>query len=171
MAYDAYLYIKGVEGESTAKIDPKPATSDKAPMEIFSFSFGASNPASFGTQGGGAGTGKVSMSSFNIMKRMDKASPILFQACCQGEHYAGASVILRKAGGKDNKQQTFVQYDFEDVYIDSTQISGSGGGDDYPTESVSLSFAKVKVTYSGQQKDGAFGKLSEAAWDVTTATA
>jgi type VI protein secretion system component Hcp len=80
-------------------------------------------------------------------------------------------VILRKAGGKDTKQATFVQYDFEKVYVDSTQISGSGGGDEYPTESLSFSFQSVKITYSGQKQDGSTGKLSEAAWDVSTATA
>ena len=45
---------------------------------------------------------------------------------------------------------TFLQYDFTDVMVESIQWSGSSGGDDTPTESVSFAFAKVKVTYNKQ---------------------
>ena len=37
--------------------------------------------------------------------------------------------------------------------VESIQWSGSSGGDDTPTESVSFAFAKVKVTYSKQEFD------------------
>ena len=78
MASDFYLKIDGVKGEATAK-----GLADF--MEIASFSFGASNPASVGSQGGGSASGKVSLSSFNVMKRTDMASPTLFQMCCAGD--------------------------------------------------------------------------------------
>ena len=34
--------------------------------------------------------------------------------------------------------------------VESIQWSGSSGGDDTPTESVSIAFAKVKISYSKQ---------------------
>jgi type VI secretion system secreted protein Hcp len=93
MAFDAFLKIDGVDGEATRKGFEKQ-------MEIQSFNWGASNPATIGAGGGGGGGGKVSLSTFNLTKKSDSASPLLFQSCCDGSHYAKAVVTLNKAGGK-----------------------------------------------------------------------
>jgi len=160
MASDFYLKIDGVQGEATAK-----GMTDF--MEVASFSFGASNPATVGSQGGGSAAGKVSLSSFTIMKRTDKASPTLFQMCCSGDHAATAEMQIKKSSGKDGEQGTFIKYLFEEVYIDSVQWSGSAGGDPYPMESLSFSFGKVTVSYYPQDKAGKIATKSEdAAWDV-----
>jgi type VI secretion system secreted protein Hcp len=46
-------------------------------------------------------------------------------------------------------------------------VSGSGlEGDQRPTESISLNFAQVKVTYTEQKADGSRGEVIETAWDV-----
>jgi len=169
MAFDTYMQIDGgteVVGEATASGIPKGA------FEIFSFSWGASNPTTVGTTGGGLSAGKVSVSSFNVMKKSEKSSPILFSTCCNGQHYKAAQVVCRKAAGKSAKQATFIQYDFTDVMVESIQWSGSTGGDDTPTESVSFAFAKVKITYNIQNTDtGELSKGAEASWDLTAAQA
>jgi type VI secretion system secreted protein Hcp len=162
MAFDAFLKIDGVDGESTRKGFEKQ-------MEIQSFNFGASNPSTVGAGGGGGGGGKVSVSSFNIMKRSDAASPLLFLACCQGDHYATAVVTLNKSAGK--APIDFIKYEFEEVYVDNIQWSGSSGGDDTPTESVSFSFGKVSVTYTPQKPDGSKGSPAVGAWDLTLVSA
>jgi type VI secretion system secreted protein Hcp len=169
MAFDTYMQIDGgtvVVGEATASGIPKGA------FEIFSFSWGASNPTTVGTTGGGLSAGKVSVSSFNIMKKSEKSSPVLFGACCTGQHYKTAQVVLRKATGASGKQSTFIQYDFTDVMVESIQWSGSSGGDDTPTESVSFAFGKVKIAYNVQDSAaGTTSKGSEASWDLTAAQA
>ena len=48
------------------------------------------NPTSIGA-GGGAGAGKVNIGNFNIMKKTDAASPLLFLACCRGKHFEKAN--------------------------------------------------------------------------------
>jgi type VI secretion system secreted protein Hcp len=159
MAFDAFLKIDGVPGESTRKGFEKQ-------MEILSFSFGANNPATIGSAGGGTGGGKVQVSAFNIMKKTDAATPVLFQACCRGDHYATAVVTLNKAGGK--APVDFVKYEFEKVYVADIQWSGSTGGDDSPTENVSFVFGKVSVTYTPQNPDGSKGSPAVGAWDLTT---
>ena len=165
MASDFYLTIKDVKGEATA-------TGMTDFMELSSFSFGASNPSTIGSQGGGSAAGKVSLSSFNVMKRTDKASPTLFQMCCTGQHAATAEVQIKKATGKDGEQQTFIKYVFTEVYIDSIQWSGSSGGDTYPAESLSFSFESVMVSYFPQDKAGKIATKSEdAAWNLTTNSA
>lgn len=171
MAFDTYMIVDGakvVQGEATAT-DLKPATGW---FEIFSFSLGASNPTTVGSGSTGLSAGKVSVSSFNIMKKTENSSAPLFQACCNGQHFATASVVMRKAAGASGKQATFLQYDFTDVMVESVQWSGSSGGDDTPTESVSFAFAAVKVGYTPQKTaDGSPGTLNTASWDLTKVAA
>src|SRR5512138_3198017 len=128
MAFDAFIKFTGVDGESKRKGFEKQ-------IEIYSFSWGASNPTTIG-MGGGGGAGKVTISSFNLMKKTDITSPILFQACCSGDHFDKVVVTLNKAGGK--APVDFLKYEFDKVYVESIQWSGSGGGDDTPMESLSL---------------------------------
>ena len=158
MAFDAFLDVAEVEGEATAKGFEKK-------IDIFSFSWGASNPVSIGTGSGGMSGGKVSISSFNVMKKTDKASPKLFLKACTGEHIKNVTLSLRKqtgAGGQD----VYLSYKFEEVYVESIQWSGSTGGDDTPTESVSFAFGKVTVEYKTQGKDGKLVAGTPVMWDI-----
>jgi len=172
MAFDTYLMIgdgTDVKGEATATGLTAPAATGW--IEIFSFSWGASNPTTVGTGSTGLSAGKVSISSFNIMKKTELSSPKLFSACCAGQHYATATVVLRKATGTSGGQQMFLQYDFTDVMVESIQWSGSTGGDDTPTESVSLAFGAVTVTYKVQaEAAGTLGDGASASWDLTKAS-
>jgi type VI secretion system secreted protein Hcp len=169
MAFDTYLLIDGgstVKGEATAG-GLTPATGW---TEIYSFSLGASNPTTVGTSSGGLSGGKVSVSSFNLMKKTDNCSPQLFSACCNGQHYKTSQVVCRKATGSSGKQQTFLKYDFTDVMVESIQWSGSSGGDDTPTESVSFAFGKIEIQYYTQ--DTATGTMKAGnvgSWDLTQA--
>ena len=169
MAFDTYLLIDNaqlVKGESTAT----GLTPTTGWIEIFSFSWGASNPTTVGTTAAGLSAGKVSISSFNIMKKTENSSPTLFQACAQGQHFKSAKVVMRKAAGSSGKQQSFLEYDFTDLMVESIQWSGSSGGDDTPTESVSFAFAAVTVNYWPQDTaTGGQGTLNTASWDLTKA--
>ena len=159
MAFDSYLDIATVEGECTAKGFEKK-------IEIYSFSWGASNPTTIGSGASGLSGGKVSISSFNFMKKTEKSSPTLFAACCRGDHFATAKLTMRKAGGTAG-QQIFLVYEFTDVMVESIQWSGSTGGDDTPTESCSIAFGACKITYNAQDATGKMAKAGEASWDLT----
>lgn len=163
MAFDTFLKIDGVEGEAMQANHAKE-------IEIFSFSWGATNPTTVGSSSAGLSAGKVSISSFNLMKKSDKTSPILFSACCNGTHYKEATVTMNKATGTGG-QSPFLVYKFTDVMIESVQWSGSTGGDDTPTESISFAFAKVEITYQAQDAKGAVGKPVLASWDLQKVSA
>jgi type VI secretion system secreted protein Hcp len=161
MAFDTFLDLAGVAGESTAK-------GFEGKIEIYSFSWGASNPTTIGSGSTGIAGGKVSISSFNAMKKTEKSSPSLFSACCTGKHFATATVTMRKASG-DSGQKAFLTYTFTDVMVESVQWSGSTGGDDTPTESVSFAFGKVEINYQQQDsKGGSVGNAVKGSWDLTT---
>ena len=52
--------------------------------------------------------------------------------------------------------------------MDSIQWSGSSGGDDTPSESLSLTFAKVEITYKQQDEKGGAAKTIGANYDLRT---
>jgi type VI secretion system secreted protein Hcp len=136
----------------------------KGAFEIYSFSWGASNPTTLGSASGGAGAGKISISSFNVMKKTDAASVAMFANCCKGQHFTHAHVVLRKAGGTALE---YLKYDFDEVFVESIQWSGSSGGDDTPSESVSFAFGKVAIEYEPQLSKGEKGTKVTANWDLT----
>jgi len=154
--FDTYLKLDKIEGESTAKGNEKQ-------IAIESFSWGASNPTTIGPASGGIGTGRVSISSFNIMKRQDSSSPELFDHCCSGEHIDKAWLYVRKQG---KEQGVFHELEFEELVVESIQWSGSGGGDDVPTESVSLAFAKVTFGFAKQKPQGGMDAMKRKIWDL-----
>lgn len=168
MAFDTYLKFTGgndVKGESTGK-------GHEGEIEIYSFSFGASNPTTIGSGSGGLSGGKVSISSFNVMKKTELSSAKLFSACAAGEHFKEALVTAQKATGVAGEQAAFLTYKFEDVMIESIQWSGSSGGDDTPTESLSIAFGKVSIEYFKQDDDaGGLTSAGAASWNMTTNSA
>lgn len=158
MAWDAYLTLDGVTGESQR-------AGHEGQIELISFSFGGSNPSSIGV-GKGGGTGTVNLSSFSFIKQTDAASTELFKRMCQGMHFPTANITMYKSGG--DAPLDYLLFDFEEVYVDNITWSGQEGGSEIPTEQVSMSFGSVKMTYNEQNPDGTKGGAHEGGWDVRT---
>lgn len=154
-AVDYFLKIDGIAGESA---DSK----HKGEIDLQSFSWGASNAGSFAT-GGGGGAGKVAMQDFHFVMKINKASPKLMLACANGEHIKKAVLVCRKAG---KEQQEYLKVTFGDILVSSYQTGGSGGGDVFPTEQISLNFAKVEFEYKEQKPDGTLSGPIKAGYDL-----
>ncbi|MGC2372505.1 MAG: type VI secretion system tube protein Hcp [Solirubrobacteraceae bacterium] len=137
-----FLKLDGIKGESTDK-------DHKGEIAIDGFALSAQG----GTQasGGGGGAGKVSIQSFSITKKLDKSSPLLFQAAATGKHIKDAVLsFARKAGGE---QKTYLKFEFQDVLISGVQDGSSSK--EAPTEQVSFAFQKCKETfYDSKGKTG-----------------
>lgn len=157
MSVEIFLKLDGVDGESTKD-------GHENEIEVFSFSNGASNPSSvaFGT---GSGSGKVDLSSLSLQKQVDKASPKLFLYCCNGQHIATGKMTVREAGG-DSKVEYYV-YDMQELFIDSISWGAASGGGK-PSESVSMSFKQLQITYWTQNADGSQGDKVVSGWNVGT---
>jgi len=158
MAYDAYIKLDTIVGESTSKGFEKC-------MEIQSFSLGAMNPVTISSAAGGGGGGKATLASLSFSKKSDSASPNLYQACVTGAHIATGTVTLRKAGGT---AMPYLVYTLGVIYVDAVHWSGSTGGDDTPTESVSLTFGQLTVDYTPQTNTGTPGAAIHGGWNVQT---
>lgn len=159
--WDAYLTVDGVSGESQRE-------GHEGEIELIGFDFGGSNPSSVGI-GGGGGTGTVNLSSFNFVKKTDASSAELFRHMCTGKHFPTAKLTMYRSAG--DSAIDYLTFDFEEVYVDNMNWSGSQGGDGIPNETVSFSFGAVKITYNEQKPDGTKGGAHEGGWDVRKGTA
>lgn len=146
-AFDAFLKIDGIEGEST---DDK----HKNEIVIESWSFGATQTLAAG--GSGRSAGKSCLSDISFVKLVDKASPALLSATMTGVRIPAATISVRKAGGR---QEDYLVIKMTDVLVTSVQHSGGG---EMPMESLSLNFGQVKLTYHPQKADGSLADAVES---------
>ena len=136
-ASDYLLEIDGIKGESTD-------TDHKDWIIIESFNWGVSNTT---TSGGGAG--KVSFSDISFTAVISKACPQLLAACATGQHIPKAKLVMRKQGYNSRE---YMVIELENLVISSHSV-GSGtarpdpAAESAPSESFSLNFTKIKVTY------------------------
>src|SRR5688500_10936143 len=138
MAVDMFIKIGKLEGESKD-------TKHGKEIDVLAWSWGASNSGSAHV-GGGMGAGKVNVQDLSFTKYIDKSSPDLMLACCNGEHYPEAKLVVRKAG-KDPLE--YLTITLKEVIVTSVSTGGSGG-EDRLTENVTLNFAKVQLNYIEQ---------------------
>jgi type VI secretion system secreted protein Hcp len=154
MAMDQFIKIGNLKGESKDK-------AHKDEIDVLSWNWGLSNSGS-AHQGGGAGAGKVSVQDLSFSKYIDKSSPDLMLACCNGKHFDKAVLTVRKAG---ESPLEYLVVTLEKLIVTNVSTGGSGG-EDRLTENVTLNFAKVKVQYKEQTEKGAVGDKPEMGWDV-----
>ena len=174
-AVDYFLKIEGIDGESTDDLH-------KGEIEISSWSWGQSNTGAL--HGGGGGAGKVQMQDFHFVMDVSQASPALFLACASGQHIKAALLTVRKAGSEDRLE--FYKVRFTDCFVSSYNAAGDtggatptpspsttglaapggGGGTGVPSESVSLNFRKIEVSYQRRLPDGTLADAAKAGWDL-----
>jgi len=160
MAFDAFIKIDGIPGESS---DDK----HKEWIEVLSFKHQIEQPASSTASSvGGATAERVNHGTFNIVHCLDKATPKLLEACCTGKHIKEVTIELCRAGGDKLK---YMEIKLEQVLISSVADNGASTGEaGFPSETVALSYGKIKWTYTQQKReDGAAGGNVSAGWDLT----
>ena len=117
-----FLEIEGIGGEATA-------SAHKGTIEVLSWSWGMSQAA---------GTGTAS-----VIKRIDKATPLLFVQCVDGTAIPLVTVYLTRQDG-----QTYLQYDLRNVIVSSISHGGDVNSDGLPDETLGLTFDGATLTYT-----------------------
>jgi type VI secretion system Hcp family effector len=148
-AADYYLKIKGIDGEAAdrsialtgyawdSRADVGRFTEYTAPREAAS----------------GMASGRRMHKPLTIVKEVDKASPKLMEACAKGTHLGDVEVWSREDG------QTTLRYTLQDAIISSYSISGPSESSPRPVESVSFSYAQIKL---GPMEPGAATNLNSS---------
>ena len=154
MAVDMFLKLDDVKGESK---DSK----HKDEVDVLAWSWGLSQSGTT-HMGGGGGAGKVNVQDLSLTKYVDKSSPNLIMATCNGKHYKEALLTVRKAG---EKPLEYIKVTMKEVLVSSVSTGGSGG-EDRLTENVTLNFGWFKVEYTPQKADGTGDAAIEAVWNI-----
>lgn len=135
MAFDCFLKIEGVTGESS---DEK----HEGWIEILSFKHGVSVPRDAGS---GLPSGRRVHQDFTVVKTVDKASPILVQRLCNNKEIKEVTIELCRATGD---KQKYMEYLLQDVWINGIRLSGSPkGGEALPLEEVSFNYKTITWTH------------------------
>jgi len=158
MAFDAYMKIDGIPGEST---DDK----HKDWIEIAALNHGVRQRASASASSAGGGTSERSdHRDVSVTLLCDKATPKLFEASCTGKHLKDITIELCRAGGD---KQKYLEIKLEQAIVSSVDLTGQKGR--FPQIQVTFNYGKIKWTYSHQRRsDGSSAGNIAAGWDLTT---
>ena len=154
-AYDMFLRIDGISGEST---DDR----HRQWIEVLNFNQGVTSDV-FGSTGGGAASVRADFDDFLVVKTLDTASPKLCVACADGTHIPEVTLELCHAGG-----DKFMEILLSDCVVTAYSIVGSvQGGETRPLEEVSFCYDKIQWTYTVINPDGSSGGNVAAGWDLS----
>lgn len=156
MAFDTFIKIDGIEGEST---DDKHA----GWIEVVSYTSGVNQKSSATASSvGGGSSERADFDDFTFVKQLDKASPKLALACADGTHINTIIVEICRAGTEKVK---YMEYKMSNCIISS--VKNAGGGGDFPSESVTINFGKIEWAYTVQKRQGggAAGNVA-GGWDL-----
>jgi type VI secretion system secreted protein Hcp len=151
----AYIKFDGVDGEAQDR-------DHRSWSDLISFSQSQLVPTNAAT---GRATGRVVFEDIVVTKELDKASPKLAEAVAKGKVFP--TVVIHWArvvpGGTT---QTYYSYELKNVQVTSYSIGGSAPSDSVPTETLSLNFEEIKVTYTESSETGQAKGNVEYSWKV-----
>jgi type VI protein secretion system component Hcp len=158
LAADMKQYATGTtaQGQSTAgKI-----------FEIEDYSFDIEQTLNIGSQSSGAGAGKVTFNPFSITRKIDCASPILFNMACSGTAFQQVILALRKSAGAGagsfSSGVIFLRFDFRLVAVKTISWSHD---DESPKETVTFEYGAMVIRYCQQNSDGSLQGAVSGGWN------
>ncbi len=155
----AFIKFDGVDGE--AKDSSHEAWSDLA-----SFSQGISiHQPGGGATGATRRRGDVVLEDIVVTKELDKSSPKIAEAVCNGKVFPKVEIHLTRSY-TDSGRVTYYAYELTNVLVTSYNVSGSTDGEDVPVESFSLNYEEIKVTYTENDSKGNKKGNVEYSWKV-----
>lgn len=151
-AYDVFLKIEGVDGESSAKGHEKW-------VDVLRWDWGVHNTG--GSSGGSsAGGGKAVFDDFSWVQRLDSSVVDLFKLVSTGKFAAKATLDVATTGAG---AYTFFQMEFDGVSPNKLNMQGSGAD---TSVFGAFGYDKVTLRYRPQDQKGTPGKWIEGVFDV-----
>ena len=133
-----FLLLTGIKGESTDAKHTSWIRCDSASMPVFrSIPNGAVDQQRT--------KGETTLGDCSISRQLDMSSPKIMLACAQGTFYTAVNLdFTTTIGGNAENYLTFV---FNNAVITSYSVSGNDSGMPLPSESMSINFTGVAMTY------------------------
>ena len=143
--YDGYVKFEGFDGESMDK-------DHKGWCDILAFEQGVSKPSQ-GASGSTRRRGAVIFEDIVIVKELDKTSPKLQEACWKGNTIPKVEIHITEYF-RDAGDVVIYQYELKNVMITSYLIGSEDVENEYPTETMTLNFEEIKITYTECDSEG-----------------
>jgi type VI secretion system secreted protein Hcp len=153
-----FLKLDGVQGSSQA-------SGHVGWIEILSFSFGVSEPATTGTATGGGGSrAKPDFSTLNVMKLADRADVPILQRLLTGRVISTATLDIVSTNG-EARPEVVDQVKLTNAIIEDLQTSGANAT---PSVSLSIGFEKIQLVTNLYGADGAAAGTESVTYDLRT---
>jgi type VI protein secretion system component Hcp len=107
----------------------------------------------------------VDLEPFSFTRQMDRASPLLFEMCCNSQSFTSATLVKRKAAGSDASGHGFLRIDFKDVLL----IGVDWDSGDVVKEKCKFICRGVKMQYKPQLPNGTLSGAVPGTWNRTMA--
>lgn len=149
LAYDVYLKLDGINGESTFKNYEKW-------IVLSGVQFDVGNTSDI-AKGGREGAGKSVLNHFTITKRFDAASIPLFLSVLMGSHIKNGQIAFVTRG---EAPKAFLTVDLADILVSDYKFNNT-------CETIRLKFGSIQLNYYMQKPDGSLNAPITGGWDFT----
>jgi type VI secretion system Hcp family effector len=165
MAYDAYLFIDEIPGDSTSTTWENAKPSTYRPIEIKSYGLSIEMPVVENRSATGAATiGRANFNDFECEKNFDGATPHLLFHCLAGKHIKNIYCLVFRSTEEGADPTLFLKIHYQDNII--TEVGVSGGGDELPKENLKFSYGTVNYEYTRTDlRTGKKGAKATFVWD------
>ncbi|MDP2897752.1 MAG: type VI secretion system tube protein Hcp [bacterium] len=160
MAYNMFLKVEGVDGDSTD------AAHDKW-IEVVSVNHGLSQemivPRDSSGEGHASGR-RCQFRDFSVVKRLDRASVPLVSYCFNVQEIPEVTLEICRATGD---KTTFMKIVLKRAFVASVSFTGSASADDpLPMEEVIFRYGEIEWAYTETSPSGTPGATLEAWYSV-----
>jgi len=135
-------------GGSTSAVD-----ANTPAYAISSYSFGVENPATISSTGG-TSSGRAKFDNFTITEPVGTYSIQYFNSLTSGGHYNQIAINVRRTF--NGTPTTYLTYLLGTVYITRQEQSDTSGSNGGPTETISMTYGSINLSYRVQNPDGSF---------------
>lgn len=160
MALAAYVKFDGIEGECSE-------SDHSGWVQVTRWNHQAEQKAS-PTQidAGGPAAAKTEHCAIQIEKRIDKASPLLWEKLSSGGIIKEVTFDMMRPAKDGTAPVKIWEVKLDTVLVSKIELSGDEKGEDVPSEKVDLKYGKISWTYQTQNRDGGTGPAVPAGWDL-----
>lgn len=148
--------------EELAQPDLQGFASNKQLFELDEYSFDVEQVLNIGSQSSGVGAGKIKFNAFSITRKIDRASPTLFDMACSGTAFKQVTLALRKSAGGMTTGQIFLRFDFKLVGVKTIQWEHD---EESPKETVTFEYGGLLIRYCQQNPDGTLASSIPGGWN------
>jgi len=113
---------------------------------------------------GGHSAGRTEHEDMELVKDLDLASPMLYQAVSGGTTFESAQLDFYRDAGDGNRVK-YLEIQMQNVFIAS--VESTNDGKELPAETIKLRYATIQWKYTKQNSDGSRGGVTQGAWSLT----